>query len=120
MYVDSNKIINGSSRRNDKTEEEKKKTGERPDEGKDGVKNMKIFTHMAPGGDKLNVVEINGLKIFVKFQTFILLQSFFMNAFPSYKMDSLDKPNGFNEDPERPNKMVVQLNITNSLICFLN
>ena len=43
-----------------------------------------------------------------------------MNAFPSYKMDSVDKPNGFNEDPERANRMVMQLNISNSLICFLN
>ena len=87
MYVDSNKIIHGKVRKED--------------EDINGPKNMKIFTKMAPGGDKLNNVDIDGLKIFVKFQTFILLQAFFMNAFPSYKMDSVDKPNGFNEDPER-------------------
>lgn len=49
-----------------------------------------------------------------------MMQAFMSNAFPSYKMDSLDKPNGFNEDPERANRMVVSLSITNSLICFLN
>ena len=75
---------------------------------------------MAPGGDKTNFIDITSLKIFLKFQTFILLQAFFMNAFPSYKMDSLDKPNGHNEDPERQNTMVVQLNIRDSLICLLN
>ena len=106
MYVDSNKIIHGKARKEDMD--------------LNGPKNMKIFTRMAPGGDKTNTVDIDGLKIFVKFQTFILLQAFFMNAFPSYKMDSVDKPNGFNEDPERQNQMVVQLNIFNSLICFLN
>ena len=68
---------------------------------------MTIFTRMAPDGDKTNTIEISGLKIFVKFQTFILLQAFFMNAFPAYQMDSKDKPNGFNEDPERANRMVV-------------
>lgn len=31
------------------------------------VKNMKIFTRMAPGGDKTNFIDIQGLKIFVKF-----------------------------------------------------
>lgn len=58
---------------------------------------------MLPGGDKNNTITIVGLKIFMKFQTFILLQSFFMNAFPSYNIDSQDKPNGYNEDPERAN-----------------
>ena len=75
---------------------------------------------MNHNGDKTNVINIRGLKIFLKFQTFIMMQAFMMNAFPKYKMDSIDKPNGFNEDPERANRMVVQLNILNSLICFLN
>ena len=68
---------------------------------------MTIFTRMAPGGDKTNSIDVRGLKFFIKFQTFILLQAFFMNAFPSYKQDSVDKPVGFNEDPERANTFVV-------------
>lgn len=107
MYVSSDEIIHSGN-------EEQKEEGEK------SPNNMTIFTRMAPGGDKTNTIDINGLKIFVKFQTFILLQSFFMNAFPSYQMDSIDKPNGFNEDPERENTMVVQFNIFNSLICFIN
>ena len=107
MYVSSDEIIHSGN------EEQK-------EEGEESPNNMTIFTRMAPGGDKTNTIDINGLKIFVKFQTFILLQSFFMNAFPSYQMDSIDKPNGFNEDPERENTMVVQFNIFNSLICFIN
>ena len=99
MYVDSNKIIHGSSSGRAKAKEEKKEK----EDDKNGKKNMKIFTIMAPGGDKTNAVDIDGIKIFIKFQTFILMQAFFMNAFPSYKMDSVDKPNGFNEDPERQN-----------------
>ena len=87
---------------------------------KDATKNLKIFTHMAPGGDKTNTVDIEGLKIFMKLQTFILLQAFFINAFPSYNLESRDKPNGYNEDPERANTMRVSLNIIDSLICFLN
>ena len=30
-----------------------------------------------------------------------------MNAFPSYEQDSVDKPVGFDEDPERANTFVV-------------
>ena len=108
MFVSGSKIIKEASCGADKSESEF------------SPKNLSIFTRMAPGGDKTNSIDIVGLKIFVKFQTFILLQSFFMNAFPSYKMDSIDKPNGFNEDPERQNTMVVQFNIKSSLICFLN
>ena len=66
-------------------------------------KNFRLTTNMVPGGDKTNIMDILGIKMFLKFQTFIMLRSFFMNAFPSYKMDSRDKPNGFNEDPERAN-----------------
>ena len=62
---------------------------------------------MYHNGDKTNIINIRGLKIFLKFQTFIMIQAFMMNGFPSYKMDSVDKPNGFNEDPERANRMVV-------------
>lgn len=107
MFVSGSKIIQDAHRGADKSEP-------------NSPKNMSIFTRMEPGGDKTNTIGIEGLKIFVKFQTFILLQSFFMNAFPSYKMDSVDKPNGFNEDPERQNTMRVQFNIKSSLICFLN
>ena len=59
MYVDSNKLIHDMA--DDEEFDDK------------GPKNMKIFTRMAPGGDKTNTVDIDGLKIFVKFQTFILL-----------------------------------------------
>ena len=43
-----------------------------------------------------------------------------MNAFPQYQQDSVDKPVGFDEDPERANTFVVVFNIKDSLICFLN
>ena len=51
MYVDSNTIVHGESK----------------DENENGPKTLKIFTRMAPGGDKTNTVDIDGLKIFVKF-----------------------------------------------------
>ena len=43
-----------------------------------------------------------------------------MNAFPNYNLESRDRPNGYNEDPERANTMRVSLNILDSLICLLN
>ena len=73
-----------------------------------------------PNYDKYNEIEINGLKIFVKLQLFILLKAFFMNAFPVYHESSKDKPAGFNADPERSNLNAVNLKILNSLICLLN
>ena len=73
-----------------------------------------------PNFDKYNEIEINGLKIFVKLQLFILLKAFFMNAFPVYSESSIDKPAGFNADPERSNLNAVNIKILNSLICFLN
>ena len=56
MYVSSDEIIHGSN------EEHKEE-----EEGEESPKNMTIFTRMAPGGDKTNTIDINGLKIFVKF-----------------------------------------------------
>ena len=73
-----------------------------------------------PNFDKFNEIEINGLKIFLKLQQFIMLKAFFMNAFPVYHELSKDKPAGFNADPERNNLNAVNLKILNSLICFLN
>lgn len=39
----------------------------------DEPKNMKIFTRMAPGGDKTNTVDIDSIKFFLKPQTFIFM-----------------------------------------------
>lgn len=50
----------------------------------------------------------------------MMLQSFFMNAFPYYTTDSIDKPAGFNDDPEKGAKMDTTVKIRDSLICFYN
>ena len=65
--------------------------------------NLKIEMTMLPGGNKLNKIRVMGMKIFLKPQTFVLLHNFRTNAYPIYKMDSRDKPNGFNADPEQAN-----------------
>ena len=75
---------------------------------------------MMPNGDKYNNITINGLKIFVKPQFFILVQKYFMNSFPIYKDYDRDKPVGFDKDPERNSLMNIKLIIAESLICFLN
>jgi len=56
---------------------------------------------MKPTGQKANDLTISDLKIFLKPQLFMMLQSFFLNAFPVYTVDSKDKPAGFNDDPEK-------------------
>lgn len=73
-----------------------------------------------PSGDKYIDMRIEGLKIFTKLQLFILLQTFFANAFPKYNENSVDKPTGFTTDPDKVPKMSFVIDIADSLICLLN
>lgn len=71
-----------------------------------------------PNGDKFIRVDINGLKIIVKPHVFLMVYYYFLNSFPIYDKDSIDKPNFFNSDPEDNMKMDFSLGIEDSLICF--
>lgn len=76
---------------------------------------------MKPTGDKKITINITGLKIFVKMPLFILLQGFFVNAFPKYQQDDIDKPVGFQgNDPDNSSRQIMDLKIHKSLICLLN
>jgi hypothetical protein len=113
MVVDAAEIIHSSTRwDHDNFEFDNK---EEKDENQ-----LSIKTVMIPNGDKYHTFDIKGLKIFLKMQLFILVQHYFMNAFPVYTENSKDKPNGFNADPERDNLMFMTLNLERSLICLLN
>ena len=67
MFVSPKDIIEAAEK-----ESEDAKSAD-PNQAQGVVPNMQIFTRMAPGGDKTNTIDINQLKIFLKFQTFILL-----------------------------------------------
>ena len=45
---------------------------------------------------------------------------YFMNSFPVYDMNSIDKPNFFNVDPEDSARMDFEITIEDSLICLQN
>ena len=74
-----------------------------------------------PSGERKTAIEVSGLKIFIKMQLFILLQQFFMNAFPQYKETDKDKPWWFNgNDPDAGGKQSQTFKIKDCIICFLN
>ena len=76
---------------------------------------------MKPDGGKIITLNIAGLKIFLKMPLFILLQGYFMNAFPKYKNEDLDKPVWFvGNDPDNTSKMIMKVKINKSLICLFN
>jgi hypothetical protein len=47
---------------------------------------------MLATGDREININISGLKIFCQMPVFILLQAYFMNSFPKYNLDDVDKP----------------------------
>lgn len=76
---------------------------------------------MKASGDREIKVDITGLKIFVKMPIFLLLQGYFMNSFPQYSEDSVDKPSFFRgNDPDNTTRMAMSVFIHKSLICLLN
>lgn len=76
---------------------------------------------MQATGDRDIKIDITGLKIFVKMPMFILLNGYFMNAWPKYNPDDIDKPVGYRgDDPDNTTKMTFTLNVHKSLICLLN
>lgn len=76
---------------------------------------------MKPSGEKEFEVGISGLKIFLKMPLFILMQGFFINAFPKYNSNDIDKPVGFvGNDPDNNSRMLMRIKVQRSLICLLN
>ena len=76
---------------------------------------------MKATGEKKIVINITGLKIFLKMPLFIMVQGYFNNAWPKYQADDVDKPLGFvGNDPDNTSRMIMSLKIHKSLICFLS
>jgi hypothetical protein len=76
---------------------------------------------MLATGDREININISGLKIFCQMPVFILLQAYFMNSFPKYNLDDVDKPTHFKgNDPDNSTRMSMVLKIEKSLICLLN
>lgn len=71
-----------------------------------------------PNYDKIVRTDISGLKIMIKPHVFLMVYYYFLNAFPIYDIDSIDKPNFFSNDPEDNPKMSSTIIIDDSLLCF--
>ena len=60
---------------------------------------------------------IHKMKIFLMPHIFYSLFEFFVYGLPTYSEDSIDKPNQFEPDLEKSPKMIVNTNISHSLVC---
>ena len=69
-------------------------------------------------GEKDIKVGVSGLKITVKPHVLMMVYYFFLNSFPQYEEDSIDKPSYYNFDPEDSGKMDFSIDLQDSLICL--
>ena len=56
----------------------------------------------------------------VKPHTLMMVSYFFMNAFPVYTMDSVDKPYWYHERPDEHNRSEMHIKVKDLLVCFQN
>jgi hypothetical protein len=67
---------------------------------------------MKASGNKDIQVNIAGLKIFLRMPLFILLQGYFLNAWPEYQTGDRDKPVGFvGYDPDNCSRMSISVKV---------
>ena len=83
------------------------------------LQKKQISLHLVrePNGDKIVQATIHKMKIFLMPHIFYSLFEFFVYGLPTYSADSVDKPNQFEPDLEKSPKMIVNTNISHSLVC---
>lgn len=74
---------------------------------------------MYPDGTKNIAVSIpSGLKLFLNPYVYLMIDHFFRESLPVYDMNSLDKPNEYDEDYETYPEMHTVFKLGDSLICL--
>ena len=54
---------------------------------------------MNPSGEKIFKIDFDQPKVVARVDIFLMIGDFFRSGFPVYTADTLDKPNGWSDDP---------------------
>jgi len=73
---------------------------------------------MDPSGSKNFQVRIQNIKIFLQPYYFLMVDHFFRQGMPEYKMGSFDKPNEYDADVETWPNLHLNCSLKHSLICL--